>query len=64
MLESVAGPINTWPFAIPETEYSLYRGAGFRFDLLRSNEGGRREIFVNRWLEVDVAGFEFRAAPP
>jgi hypothetical protein len=61
--EDVAAAIDTRPLAVPHGENAVVSRVAVQRDLLRAPHRGRREIFVQPGLEVDVQGFEklFRA---
>src|SRR5471030_2597357 len=54
VLEHIAGSVDARPFAVPHREHAVVFGAGIKIDLLRTPDGGGREVFIHAWLEHDL----------
>ena len=52
--QGVAGSIDAGPFAVPDPEHPLDCGAGEARDVLRSPDGGRRELLIQAGAKDDV----------
>ena len=64
VLERIARAIDARPLAVPEREDAGDGAGGVAFDLLRSQDRGGREFFVDRWKEADALGLEQRRGAP
>ncbi len=51
MLEDVTGAVDARALAVPHREHAIEFGVRVKVDLLRAPNGGRREVFVDAWLE-------------
>ena len=47
MLERIAGAVDAGSLAVPDTEHAIDILAGVRLDLLRAEDGGCGELFVD-----------------
>jgi len=46
MLDGISRPIDAWPLAVPESEYSIDFGVRHEGQLLSTGQRGERKIFV------------------
>src|SRR5262249_12701625 len=64
MLQRVAGAVDAGTLAVPEAEHALNLAPRIGLDLLRAEDCGRCEVFVDGRQEFDPALFqEFFRAP-
>ncbi len=61
--ENVAGAVDPRPLAVPDAEHAVVFAFAAQLRLLRAPERGRREVFVEARMELDVIAVErgFRA---
>ena len=64
MAEHVARAVNARPLAIPDAEHAIEAAFAAHLRLLRAPQRGGRQVLVEARLELDVAWFEQRTAPP
>jgi hypothetical protein len=64
MFQRVTGPVDAGPLAVPEAEHANDRAVRIGLHLLRAEDGGRREILVDRRQEFDTRLFRQLAGAP
>ena len=64
VVEDVAAAIDTRPLAVPHGEHAVVLGAGKQVQLLRTPDGSRREVFIDRGLKDDMVFLQVRLRCP